>query len=98
MYPVYFQRKANDPNRFFNRNCNLLKEEKARKKIQKELPRVEQEVKDQIESWEKSTGREFLVSGQRFVDFIQKQWDDFNLQKEQEKIQRVRNDRTFKWF
>ena len=34
------QRKAADPNRFFNRGCNLLKEEKARKKLMKELPRV----------------------------------------------------------
>ena len=34
------QKRASDPNRYFNRGCNLLKEEKARKKIQKELPRV----------------------------------------------------------
>jgi len=34
------QRNATDPNRYFNRNCNLLKEEKARKKISKELPKV----------------------------------------------------------
>ncbi len=35
-----FQRKAADPNRFFNRGCGLLKEEKARKKLMKDLPRV----------------------------------------------------------
>lgn len=37
---VMFQRKASDPNRLFNRGCNLLKEEKARKKLMKELPKV----------------------------------------------------------
>ena len=36
----FLQAKANDPNRFFNRGCNLLKEEKARKKLMKELPKV----------------------------------------------------------
>ncbi len=55
----------------------------------KELPRVEQEVKDQIEAWEKETGTQFLVSGQGFVDFIQRQWDEYKTQKEKEKEERV---------
>ena len=36
-----FQKKASDPNRFFNdRGGKLLKEEKARKKLMKDLPKV----------------------------------------------------------
>ncbi|ELU02314.1 hypothetical protein CAPTEDRAFT_226476 [Capitella teleta] len=83
-----FERKAADPNRFFNRGCNLLKEEKARKKVMKELPRVEEEVREGIEAWEKANGREFLVGGVRFIDFVKQQWEDHRLMKENEKEQR----------
>lgn len=38
--PIQFQRKANDPNRFNNRGGKLLQEEKARKKVLKDLPKV----------------------------------------------------------
>ena|SRR6218665_611639 len=37
---VILQHKANNPDRFLNRGCNLLKEEKARKKLAVELPKV----------------------------------------------------------
>ena len=37
----FFQKKFNDPNRFFHdRGGKLLLEEKARKKLMKELPKV----------------------------------------------------------
>jgi len=34
------QCRANNPDRYFNRGCNLLKEEKERKKLLAELPKV----------------------------------------------------------
>ena len=38
---LFFQKKFNDPNRFFHdRGGKLLLEEKARKKLMKELPKV----------------------------------------------------------
>ena len=55
----------------------------------KELPRVEEEIKESIEAWEATNGREFLVGGQRFMDFVQKQWDEYKIMKENEKEQRV---------
>ena len=87
-----FQRKATDPTRFFNRGCNLLKEEKARKKLEKELPRVEEDVSNQIAEWEIQMGRQFLVHGQRYQDYIRKQWADYQVEKEQQKQQRVSMD------
>ena len=36
--------KANDPNRFGNRGGNLLQEEKERKKISKQLPKIESDL------------------------------------------------------
>jgi len=37
---LQLQRMANNPDRYFNRGCNLLKEEKERKKLSAELPKV----------------------------------------------------------
>ena len=51
--------------------------------------KVEQEVADQIEEWEKQMGREFLVEGVRFLDYIKYQWENYKVQKENEKSQRV---------
>lgn len=34
------QHRVNNPDRFLNRGCNLLKEEKAKKKLAIELPKV----------------------------------------------------------
>ncbi|KAI0241488.1 Protein regulator of cytokinesis 1 [Lamellibrachia satsuma] len=85
---LQLERNASDPNRFFNRNCNLLKEEKARKRISKELPKVEQEVADEIAAWEKQYGRRFLVNGVPFIDFVKCQWQEHQEQREREKEQR----------
>ncbi|KAF1921412.1 microtubule associated protein-domain-containing protein [Ampelomyces quisqualis] len=46
----------------------LLREEKMRKRITKELPKVEQDLKSTLESWEDEYGRPFLVHGQRYLD------------------------------
>ncbi|KAK7508500.1 hypothetical protein BaRGS_00000066 [Batillaria attramentaria] len=84
-----FEKKASDPNRFFNdRGGKLLREEKARKKLEKDLPRVEDEAKELIEEWEKETGKKFLVEGVPFPDYVQRQWETFRREKEQEKQNR----------
>ena len=46
----------------------LLREEKMRKRIAKELPRVEIELKKNLERWEDDYGRPFLVHGVRYLD------------------------------
>ncbi|KAF2031199.1 hypothetical protein EK21DRAFT_63873 [Setomelanomma holmii] len=46
----------------------LLREEKMRKRIAKELPKVESDLKNTLESWEDEYGRPFLVHGQRYLD------------------------------
>ncbi|KAL8613110.1 hypothetical protein ACOMHN_035051 [Nucella lapillus] len=87
-----FEKKASDPNRFFNdRGGKLLREEKARKKLVKDLPKVEDEVRHQIECWEKEQAKTFLVEGVPFVQYIDRQWTVFREQKEQEKQERQKN-------
>ena len=46
----------------------LLREEKMRKRIAKELPKVEVELNKVLDSWEDEYGRPFLVHGCRYLD------------------------------
>ena len=46
----------------------LLREEKMRKRIAKDLPKVEVQLKKTLENWEDEYGRPFLVHGERYLD------------------------------
>lgn len=46
----------------------LLREEKMRKRIAKELPKVEADLRKVLEDWEDEYGRPFLVHGERYLD------------------------------
>ena len=46
----------------------LLREEKMRKRIAKDLPKVELELKNTLERWEDEYGRPFLIRGSRYLD------------------------------
>ncbi|XP_053320362.1 protein regulator of cytokinesis 1 isoform X2 [Spea bombifrons] len=83
-----FDKKATDPNRFTNRGGNLLKEEKQRAKLQKMLPKLEEELRVRIAGWEEEQGQEFFVNGKKFMDYVTEQWEQFNLEKEREKQER----------
>ncbi|KAG2465809.1 PRC1 regulator, partial [Polypterus senegalus] len=87
-----FERKASDPSRFSNRGGSLLKESKERTKVQKLLPKLEEEIKSFIDTWEAEQGTVFLVRGQRFMDYVAKLWEDYKLQKEKEKNERTAGD------
>jgi len=49
----------------------LLREEKMRKRITKELPKVEVELRKTLEAWEDEYGRPFLVHGTRYLDELE---------------------------
>ncbi len=46
----------------------LLREEKMRKRIAKDLPKIEADLKKTLESWEDEYGRPFLVHGEPYLD------------------------------
>ncbi|XP_047289254.1 protein regulator of cytokinesis 1 isoform X13 [Homo sapiens] len=83
-----FERKASDPNRFTNRGGNLLKEEKQRAKLQKMLPKLEEELKARIELWEQEHSKAFMVNGQKFMEYVAEQWEMHRLEKERAKQER----------
>lgn len=81
--------KANDTNRLFgNRGCSLLQEEKERKRVRNELPRIEKTLKEAILGWELLNEKPFLVHGQILEDFITTTWEHYNEMKEKEKQER----------
>ncbi|XP_022612059.1 protein regulator of cytokinesis 1-like isoform X3 [Seriola dumerili] len=81
-------KKANDPSRFNNRGGNLLKEEKQRTDLQKSLPKLEKSLKTQIDAWEQEHDKEFLMNGQKFLEYVQEQWNHHHTEKEKEKMER----------
>ncbi|XP_062845980.1 protein regulator of cytokinesis 1b isoform X1 [Trichomycterus rosablanca] len=82
------EKNATDPSRFTNRGGNLLKEEKQRTDLLKGLPKLEKKLKVQIEMWEQEQGQDFLVQGQKFMQFVSEQWELHRLEKEREKQER----------
>ncbi|KAJ5943419.1 Microtubule-associated protein MAP65/Ase1/PRC1 [Penicillium verrucosum] len=48
----------------------LLREEKLRKRIAKELPKLEADLRKELEHWEDEFGRPFLVHGDRYLDAL----------------------------
>lgn len=48
----------------------LLREEKMRKRIAKDLPKLEAELRKELEHWEDEFGRPFLVHGERYIDSL----------------------------
>ncbi|KAF7303775.1 hypothetical protein MIND_00607100 [Mycena indigotica] len=48
----------------------LLREEKMRKRVSKEKPRLEQDLLTTIPAWEQDTGRPFLVHGQSILQLL----------------------------
>ncbi|KAI0180522.1 microtubule associated protein-domain-containing protein [Hypoxylon sp. FL1284] len=49
----------------------LLREEKLRKRIAKELPKIAAELVKLLEKWEDEYGRPFLVHGERYLDLLE---------------------------
>ncbi|XP_070684780.1 protein regulator of cytokinesis 1b isoform X2 [Pempheris klunzingeri] len=82
------EKKATDPTRFTNRGGNLLKEEKQRSELHKSLPKLEKKLKAQIDAWEGEQGREFLVNDQKFLQYVEEQWELHQTEKEREKQER----------
>ena len=49
----------------------LLREEKMRKRIAKDLPKVEAELRKTLDAWEDEYGRPFCVHGERYLDELE---------------------------
>lgn len=80
---VLLEDKANDKDRLFsNRGGKLLMEEKKRKFIQKELPKLERKLDKLFDAYEARCGHAFLFDGEDAREMIAKQWEARNKTKE----------------
>ncbi|XP_046989178.1 protein regulator of cytokinesis 1-like isoform X2 [Schistocerca americana] len=83
---IALESKANDRDRLFNnRGGQLLREEKERKVIQKELPKIEEEISHLVKSYEETNHEPFLFYDQKLSSLIEDQW---NKHQEEKKIAR----------
>ncbi|XP_065183072.1 protein regulator of cytokinesis 1-like [Sycon ciliatum] len=82
---------ANNPDRLSNRGGRLLKEEKLRKQISKELPKVEKDLRIVVQDWEASNKHSFQINDARYLDSIEMQWDSHAQRKEAEKTKRLQD-------
>ncbi|KAI8460563.1 microtubule associated protein-domain-containing protein [Phakopsora pachyrhizi] len=61
-----------DPNRFAKGTRGdpgkLLREEKIRKRVSKEKPKLENDLKTLIPKWENERGKPFMINGSRFLE------------------------------
>lgn len=60
------------------------------------LAQLEKKLTAEIEAWESEQGQEFLVSGQKFMQYVAEQWEMHRVDKELEKRDRV-NKAIFMW-
>lgn len=74
---IDFESRGTDSNRLNNRGGALLKEEKMRKAVVKELPKIECEIRKKIIEWEKKNETYFMFQGERYVDFIELQRNEY---------------------
>lgn len=52
--------------------------------------KLEKKLKAQIDAWEAEQGREFLINGQKFLQYVEDQWELHRIEKEKEKQERVK--------
>lgn len=79
-----------DPSRLFNtRGGALLQEEKAKRKVRNELPRVQKRLEALAMAWEKHNNSPFMVHGQELMAYLENLWGTYERQWEVEKAKRV---------
>ena len=88
---VFFlpKKQSADPNRFNNRGGQLQKQLKLRKQLEKELPRIEKELKTVILQWEEDHERHFIIHDTHFLDVMEQQNEESSHKREKEKIKKV---------
>jgi len=85
-----FESRSTDSNRLNNRGGALLKEEKIRKAVEKELPKIEGDIKKKIKKWEEENETYFMIKGMRYADYLEHQKQDYDHEVRLKKEEKVR--------
>ncbi|XP_055705777.1 protein regulator of cytokinesis 1-like [Phlebotomus papatasi] len=76
------EKSANNPNRFNNRGGQLLKEERERKTISSKLPKIEKELRELVQAYEKTNLKKFTMFGESVEEVIYNDHEKRKLEKE----------------
>ncbi|KAF9115005.1 hypothetical protein BGX27_009224 [Mortierella sp. AM989] len=94
-----FEITSMDAQRLFHRDPGrLLREEKFRKQIAREFPKIEKELEDALYEWQQENGRPFLVYGEQYINTMKLHAQQAREGKENEKLWRVRRYGTLMLF
>ncbi|XP_065201261.1 protein regulator of cytokinesis 1-like isoform X2 [Planococcus citri] len=89
---LLLENQSNNIERLNNRGGQLLKEERERKQIQKELPKVEAKLEKLVKKFEVTHNKPFLYNGMPLMVMISEYWDNRRMEKENEKeVRKVQN-------
>ncbi|XP_020278344.1 protein regulator of cytokinesis 1-like [Pseudomyrmex gracilis] len=80
----------NNPDRYHNRGGKLLIEEKERKVIQKKLPKIEKELEQLVNEYEKKHNKPFTIYGTTLENVLAETWQNIN--QEVETIKKARKE------
>ncbi|XP_045624638.2 protein regulator of cytokinesis 1 isoform X2 [Procambarus clarkii] len=84
------EERAKDPSRLFNtRGGALLLEEKAKKKVKAELPRVQERLIESVLSWEEQEGQPFIIYGMQITQYMDELWESHDVKRQLEKNKRL---------
>lgn len=67
--------RSTEPGRYHNRGGQLLREEKERKSIANNLPKIEAQIRSLVTEYEAKTGNTFTVDGKPLLQLIQDEWE-----------------------
>lgn len=86
--------KSDDPSRLANRGGALLKEEKERKRLEKAIPKLDNELKQLCDQFEEQADAgygmtKFLVYGRTIHEMIEQDWEQFQEEKRLRKEAKV---------
>lgn len=72
---LILEQKSTDPSRYNNRGGKLLEEEKERKRIAIQLPKIENRLLEACKRYEEENQRKFTIFGEHIEDMIRAQWE-----------------------
>jgi len=91
---VEFEQITSDPTRLLSKKPRdpgrLLREEKIRKTIEKELPKVEAKLQQTLSEWESKNRQQFLWHGERYLDRMDDQQEREREKKEEDRLRKER--------
>lgn len=88
------EQASSDPNRLLSKSGRdagrLLREEKMRKAIEKDLPKIEEKLRVVLVEWEEKNSKPFMYNGSSYLELME---DESRLEKQKKEDEKMRKER-----